>query len=237
MKELNKTKESEINMKVCKRLINTIVNPFGETEEIRCTKPQGHKYVCGYRPDYSVFGDDKKYVASKINNMAYSTAGSTASNSPILHRGSRFNPPRVISKEEEILLKEQKKFRQGVRKDEVSTFKLCHEVEQILYDTALSIYNGDGCQCPLCGDEITWEQFVSKERTNGLSIQGCHLDPLEEGVIRHYPGNVMWGHRDCNQIQGDRALVELIDYVNNMVEHLKKVNHDERRVNEPSYTW
>ena len=225
-------------MNICNKVIKTIINPFGEEEHQYCVKEENHKYVCRFKEDYSVFDDDKTYVEGKIYNMAYSTAGSTASNSPILNRASRFSPPRVISKQEEIRLKEQQEYRVGVRKTEVSTFEQCKKVEVDLYNDALSIYDGDGCDCPLCGVPITWEQFTSRDRTDGNSVQGCHLDPLEEGTIQHYVGNVKWGHRDCNQMQGDRDLVSMIDHLEVMLKHLRKVKNDvTRRENKPNIQW
>ena len=226
------------DLKMCNKVIKTITNPFGDKEHQYCVKEKGHKYACSYKENYNVFEKFKKYVQGKLNNMAYSTAGSTAENSPILNRGSRFMPDRVISKKEEKLLKEQKVYRVGVRKDEVSTFEQCKLVEKDLYEDALKIYNGEGCDCPLCGLPITWEQFTSKDRTDGNSIQGCHLDPLEEGKIQHYVGNVKWGHRDCNQMQGDRSISDMEEKLEVMLLHLRKVKHDTtRRENKPNIQW
>jgi|TARA_B100000315_G_scaffold256342_1_gene302021 hypothetical protein len=223
---------------MCNKIIKTITNPFGEEEHQYCVKEENHKYVCRFKEDYSVFDDDKTYVEGKIYNMAYSTAGSTASNSPILNRASRFSPPRVISKQEEIRLKEQQEYRVGVRKTEVSTFEQCKKVEVDLYNDALSIYDGDGCDCPLCGVPITWEQFTSRDRTDGNSVQGCHLDPLEEGTIQHYVGNVKWGHRDCNQMQGDRSIQDMEEKLEVMLSHIRKIKNEvTRRENKPTIQW
>ena len=107
-----------------------------------------------------------------------------------------------------------------------------------MYEDALKIYNGEGCDCPLCGLPITWEQFTSKDRTDGNSIQGCHLDPLEEGKIQHYVGNVKWGHRDCNQMQGDRSISDMEEKLEVMLLHIRKVKHDTtRRENKPNIQW
>jgi len=223
---------------MCNKVIKTITNPFGEEEHQYCIKEENHKYVCRFKEDYSVFDDDKTYVEGKIYNMAYSTAGSTASNSPILNRASRYSPPRVISKQEEIRLKEQQEYRVGVRKTEVSTFEQCKKVEVDLYNDALSIYDGDGCDCPLCGVPITWEQFTSRDRTDGNSVQGCHLDPLEEGTIQHYVGNVKWGHRDCNQMQGDRSIQDMEEKLEVMLSHIRKIKNEvTRRENKPTIQW
>ena len=153
IKDINKG-----NKMCCNKVINTITNFWGDKEQILCIKEHGHKGVCGRRPDYSVFGIFKDYVANKIKNMATECAGETAHNSPVHNRGSRYNSMRkgkkqeIITQESKKLLKEQKIYKVGVRQDEISTYKNCQEVELDLYEDALNIFSGEIVRCHICGD-------------------------------------------------------------------------------------
>ena len=223
----------------CNKVIKTITNFFGDEENQYCVKEKNHKYGCRFKEDYSVFGKYKKFTETKQYRMAYQCAGETNENSPILNRSNRFSPQliggekyaEVLSDEEKIILKEQSIYKVGVRKDEISTFEQCKKVEVDLYNDLLSCYNDNDLDCPLFGQAITWEQFIDTDRTAGLSIQGCHLDPLSEDEVQHVVGNVKWGHRNCNQIQGDRSLDTLVDDLKVMVSHLEKIKNTDIRKN------
>jgi hypothetical protein len=217
--------------------MKTITNPFGDTEKICCAKEKGHLGGHRYTESYDEFGEDAKQVRSKVKTMAYMTAGATAANTPITNRGSRFAPPRALTKTEELELKAAGVYKVGIRKDEASTFEQCKKIEIDLRQDALDSYTGKGYDCPLCGLPMLWEHFLSKDLKNGKSVHGCHLDPLEEGSIKHYVENIKWGHRNCNSIQGDRSLDQLQDHLRIMYDHLQKGTNEGRKVNQPTISW
>lgn len=225
------------NNRLCQKVMKTITNSFGDTEKICCAKEKGHRGLHRYTESYEEFGEYAKHVKSKVLTMAYATAGATAANSPITNRGSRFAPPRALTKTEELDLKAQGEYRVGIRKDEASTFEQCKKIEVDLCQDVLNIYRGKGYNCPLCGLPVLWEHFLSKDRKDGKSVHGCHLDPLEEGSIKHYVGNIKWGHRDCNSIQGDRGLDQLQEHLKIMYDHLQKGTNEGRKVNQPTISW
>lgn len=219
--------------KYCAKPIDTITNFMGQPETRYCVKEPGHSGRCSFKPRLSVEAANKlsnetllHRLVDKIDNATYSTAGETASNSPIKNRGNRYADT-PISKKEQYTLKKQGKYRFGIRKDEASTFENCQNVAIELSESIEDIIlekNTERTKCPICLEYITLEE-LNYDRHNHKSIQSCHLEPLSEDVMMHKAGNVSWGHRICNIMQNDSSITET-------VERLKKIvsNHNHKKV-------
>lgn len=221
--------------KYCAKPIDNITNSMDQLETRYCAKHPGHTGKCSYKPTFCpevstklANKDLEKKLLFKIYNAAYSTAGETASNSPIKNRGNRYSDI-PISKEEQYLLKKEEKYRIGIRKDEASTFENCQNVAIELTESIEDIIlekNTKKSKCPICLERISLEE-LGYDRYNHKSIQSCHLEPLSEDVMMHKSGNVAWGHRICNIMQNDSTIPETVERLRKIVE-----NHDSKKTGE-----
>jgi hypothetical protein len=210
-------------MERCENIIKIFVNNFGVKESQICVREFGHKGRCSYRPNYSIFGPDENKIKNKLHNGALSTAGETAKNSPIINRAQRWNAlPIPVS--EEYRLKKEGIFRVGIRKDEASAFENCSKVEHKLYNVVKKVFNGEfdstTC-CQICGEQLEYGDFLLGAK-NPKSIQLCHEVPLSEEKIMHTEDNCVWGHRQCNAMQGDHSIDSMMYKMKKIVEYQNK---------------
>lgn len=210
-------------MEKCEKVIKVFVNNFGFKESQICVREHGHKGRCSYRPDYTIFGSDENKIKNKLQNGALSTAGETAKNSPIVNRALRWNS-KPISASEETKLKKQGIFRVGIRKDEASSFENCSKIEHKLYNVVKKVFNGEvdstTC-CQICGEQFEYHDFLLGAK-NPKSIQLCHEEPLSENKIMHTEENCVWGHRQCNAMQGDHSIESMLKKMEKIVEFQNK---------------
>lgn len=224
------------NNKICGKTIKTIINVFDEEEVQKCVLENGHKGRCSYKwTKYLLKVDgynlkDIERIIDKIEKASYSTNGETAENSPIINRTLRYRARKEdgtklipVNGAEKRILKEEGKFRVAVRKDELSTFKNCQEIEKDLVCEVISVLNKTNPhKCYFCGGDFTVDDFIGKDRKSPTSAQHGHKEPLSDDKVNHVSGNVSWQHRKCNLMQSDGSIEETYKYMKMAVKNLEE---------------
>ena len=98
----------------------------------------------------------------------------------------------------------------------LQTLELWIETLDIL-DKIYSNNNDETTVCPLCKEQLSAELFALDAKDEDAMV-GMHVEPLSEIKINHRPGNVRYGHRRCNTMQGDLSME---DTFNKMIKILK----------------
>ncbi len=136
--------------------------------------------------DYSIFPSEiAKKVSSKIDTFASSKRGC---------RTRRYHLD--INLDKEASLKEE------IQKIKIKLYNIFKKIYMENLD--------ETTECYLCKEQLTVKNFMVDARIDGDGIQGCHIIPLEVGVMNHNANNIELGHRDCNIMQGNRSVEETL---------------------------
>lgn len=197
-------------IKFCNKVKKETTDVNGLTSNMFCNKPEGHTGQCAIQ-NKSMDGIPDA-ILQKAWTTAMITMGNSNVNSPIYNRTANRWMREAMTGEQERNTNGVFKgnpSKTHIRKTEWATAQDCQDVYRDLLNEIVSIYSDNKTACPICGDDMTAEQIESDARYNKLALQGCHMEPLSEGEIRHRKGNLKFGHRHCNTIQADNTLEEM----------------------------